>query len=108
MKSHHADVRIICATTENPTSSLLNTFVRRIPIIIQLPNFSDRPAKEKIDLLKVMVSMEAARIQRRISLSEDVVKALIGSVSYGNVGQLKSNVQLVTARGSLIRWNKRN
>ncbi len=101
VKSHHADVRIICATTENPTSSLLNTFVRRIPIIIQLPNFSDRPAKEKIDLLKVMVSMEAARIQRRISLSEDVVKALIGSVSYGNVGQLKSNVQLVTARGFL-------
>ena len=34
VKSHHADVRIICATTENPTSSLLNTFVRRIPIII--------------------------------------------------------------------------
>ena len=30
-----------------------------------------------------------------------MVKALIGSVSYGNVGQLKSNVQLVTARGFL-------
>lgn len=45
--------------------------------------------------------MEAARIQKKISLSEDVVKALIGSVSYGNVGQLKSNVQLVTARGFL-------
>jgi transcriptional regulatory protein LevR/transcriptional regulator with AAA-type ATPase domain len=101
VKTHRADVRIICATTENPTSSLLNTFVRRIPIIIQLPNFNDRPAKEKIDLLKVMVSMEASRIQRRIALSEDVVKALIGSVSYGNVGQLKSNVQLVTARGFL-------
>jgi transcriptional regulatory protein LevR/transcriptional regulator with AAA-type ATPase domain len=101
VKNRHADVRIICATTENPTSSLLNTFVRRIPIIIQLPNFIDRPAKEKIDLLRVMISMEASRIHRTISLSEDVVKALIGSVSYGNVGQLKSNVQLVTARGFL-------
>ncbi|ALS36535.1 transcriptional regulatory protein LevR/transcriptional regulator with AAA-type ATPase domain [Enterococcus rotai] len=101
VKNRHADVRIVCATTENPTSSLLNTFVRRIPIIIQLPNFIDRPAKEKIDLLRVMISMEASRIQRKISLSEDVVKALIGSVSYGNVGQLKSNVQLVTARGFL-------
>lgn len=100
-KQRHADVRIICATTENPTSSLLNTFVRRIPIIIQLPNFNNRPAKEKIDLLRVMISVEASRIQRRISLSEDVVKSLIGSVSYGNVGQLKSNVQLVTARGFL-------
>lgn len=101
VKNRQADVRIVCATTENPTSSLLNTFVRRIPIIIQLPNFIDRPAKEKIDLLRVMISMEASRIQRKISLSEDVVKALIGSVSYGNVGQLKSNVQLVTARGFL-------
>ena len=100
-KSNRADVRIICATTENPASSLLNTFVRRIPIIIQLPNFSDRPAKEKVELVKVMVAIEANRIQRKISLSEDVVKALIGSVTYGNVGQLKSNVQLVAARGFL-------
>lgn len=100
-KTRCSNVRMICATTENQASSLLQTFVRRIPMIIQLPNFSDRPATEKIDLLKVMVSMEATRIQRKISLSEDVVKALIGSVSYGNVGQLKSNVQLVTARGFL-------
>lgn len=100
-KTRHADVRIICATTENPTSSLLSTFVRRIPIVIQLPTFINRPAKEKIDLVRLMISMEASRIQRRIILTEDVVKALIGSVTYGNVGQLKSNVQLVTARGFL-------
>lgn len=100
-KTNHADVRIICATTENPASALLNTFVRRIPIIIQLPHFNNRPAKEKVELVKIMVAMEANRIQRKITLSEDVVKALIGSVTYGNVGQLKSNVQLVTARGFL-------
>ena len=100
-KTHKADVRVICATTENPASALLNTFVRRIPIVIQLPNFEDRPAKEKVDLLRTMTSIEASRIKRKISLSEDVVKALIGSVSYGNVGQLKSNVQLVTARAFL-------
>ena len=34
-------------------------------------------------------------------MTEDVVKALIGSVSFGNIGQLKSNVQLVCARGFL-------
>ena len=100
-KTRHAEVRIICATTENPTSSLLSTFIRRIPIVIQLPTFVNRPAKEKIDLVRLMISMEASRIQRRIILTEDVVKALIGSVTYGNVGQLKSNVQLVTARGFL-------
>ncbi len=100
-KEHQADVRIICATTEDPNSALLQTFVRRIPIVIQLPIFNERPAKEKIDLLKNMISLEAARIQREITLPEDVVKALIGSVTYGNVGQLKSNVQLVCAKGFL-------
>ncbi|WP_289942733.1 sigma-54-dependent transcriptional regulator [Tetragenococcus halophilus] len=100
-KHHSAEVRIIGATTEDPNSTLLDTFVRRIPINIQLPSFVSRPAFEKVDLVKVMVSHEAHRIQRMISLTEDVVKALIGSVSYGNIGQLKSNVQLVCARGFL-------
>ncbi|HLQ40281.1 MAG TPA: sigma 54-interacting transcriptional regulator [Tetragenococcus sp.] len=100
-KKHQAEVRIIGATTEDPNSTLLDTFVRRIPINIQLPSFAVRPAAEKIDLVKMMVSREAKRIERTISLTEDVVKALIGSVSYGNIGQLKSNVQLVCARGFL-------
>lgn len=100
-KNHHADVRIVGATTEDPSSSLLATFVRRIPINIQLPSFEQRPASEKIDLVKIMVAQEANRIQRKISLTEDVIKVLIGSVSYGNIGQLKSNIQLVCARGFL-------
>ena len=98
-KNRFANVRIVGATTEDPNSALLDTFVRRIPINIQMPAFSNRPAAEQIDLVRVMVAMEANRIQRKITLSEDVVKALLGSVTYGNVGQLKSNVQLICARG---------
>ncbi len=98
-KNRFANVRIVGATTEDPHSALLDTFVRRIPINIQMPAFSNRPAAEQIDLVRVMVAMEANRIQRKITLSEDVVKAVLGSVTYGNVGQLKSNVQLICARG---------
>ncbi|KAF1297127.1 transcription antiterminator BglG [Enterococcus sp. JM4C] len=105
-KTHQAAVRIIGATTEDPNSTLLDTFVRRIPINIQLPPFAKRPASEKVDLVKVMVAQEANRIERRISLTEDVVKALIGSVTYGNIGQLKSNIQLVCARGFLNHMQK--
>ncbi|GCF92839.1 transcription antiterminator BglG [Enterococcus florum] len=98
-KNHYADVRIVGATTEDPHSSLLDTFVRRIPINIQMPPFGNRPPVEQIDLVRVMVAMEANRIQRKITITEDVVKALLGSVTYGNIGQLKSNVQLICARG---------
>ncbi|MGX7174365.1 sigma 54-interacting transcriptional regulator [Enterococcus ratti] len=104
-KSHEANVRIVGATTEDPGSSLLETFVRRIPINIKLPSFEKRPANEKIDLVKIMIVHEANRIQRKISLTEDVVKALIGSVTYGNIGQLKSNIQLICARGFLNHIN---
>lgn len=98
-KNHHANVRLVCATTEDPKSSLLQTFVRRIPITIQLPAFNDRSAKERLELLKALLSLEANRINKQIRLTEDVVQALLGSVTFGNVGQLKSNIQLVCAQG---------
>lgn len=105
-KEAQADVRIICATSEDASSYLLSTFVRRIPISIHLPSFNQRQTKEKIDLVKLMVGIEAERIQRKISLTEDVVKALIGSVTYGNVGQLKSNIQLICARSFLSHMDQ--
>ncbi len=100
-KIHHANVRLVCATTEDPESSLLKTFVRRIPITIQLPAFNKRSPKERIELLKALLSIEAKRTHKQITLTEDVVQSLLGSVTYGNVGQLKSNIQLVCARGFL-------
>lgn len=100
-KRYSAKVRIICATTEDPNSALLKTFVRRIPITIQLPAFNDRPAKERIQLLKLLLSIEAKRIDKRIVVEENVVKALLGSVTYGNIGQLKSSIQLACAKAFL-------
>lgn len=100
-KTHHANVRLVCATTEDPESSLLKTFVRRIPITIQLPAFNKRSPKERIELLKALLGIEAKRTHKQITLTEDVVQSLLGSVTYGNVGQLKSNIQLVCARGFL-------
>ena len=91
----------MCATTEDPESTLLQTFVRRIPITIQLPPFNKRSPEERIELLRSLVTIEANRTNKEITLTEDVVQALLGSVTYGNVGQLKSNIQLVCAKGFL-------
>ncbi|SOC00632.1 PTS system transcriptional activator [Brochothrix thermosphacta] len=100
-RTHHADVLIICATTENPDSSLLKTFVRRIPIIITIPTFEERSAKDKIDLLRFLLTTEAHRIKKPIEIDTEATKALIGNTTYGNVGQLKSNIQLVCANAFL-------
>ncbi len=46
-----ASVLIICATTENPESNLLKTFVRRIPMIIKIPDLSVRSIDERLNLI---------------------------------------------------------
>ncbi|WP_445491948.1 sigma 54-interacting transcriptional regulator [Niallia sp. 03133] len=100
-RNRKAKVLIISATTEDPSSSFLNTFLRRIPITITMPSFHERQVKEKIELTKFLLGKEAARIHKNIRVHEDVMRALLGSVTFGNIGQLKSNIQLVCAQGFL-------
>lgn len=101
-------VLIIGATTEDPNSSLLKTFVRRIPIIINIPNFDKRTAKDKVDFVRFLFSNEAHRVNMVIKIEDEAVKAIIGSTSYGNIGQMKSNIQLICAKGFLNRINTKD
>lgn len=100
-RNRMAKVLIISATTEDPSSSFLHTFLRRIPITITMPSFHERLVKEKVELTKYLLGKEAASIHKNIRVNEDVIRALIGSVKFGNIGQLKSNIQLVCAQGFL-------
>jgi transcriptional regulator with AAA-type ATPase domain len=96
-----ANVLLIGATTEDPNSTLLNTFIRRIPITIAIPNFEERHIEDKLEMINYLISKEAQRVNKTIKVSSEAVKAFIGSTSYGNVGQLKSNIQLACAKGFL-------
>ncbi|UOE62923.1 sigma 54-interacting transcriptional regulator [Priestia filamentosa] len=101
-------VLIICATTENPGSSLLKTFLRRIPMTIHIPSLEERSLKEKIRLTTFLLGKEAERINKNLSVHIDVLNALIHTEKFGNVGQLKSNVQLACAHGFLNNLNNKN
>ncbi|MFD3157561.1 sigma 54-interacting transcriptional regulator [Haloimpatiens sp. FM7330] len=107
-RNRKANVLIVGATTEDPDSVLLKTFIRRIPIIITIPTFDERVIKDKIDIIKYLISNEAHRVKKPIRITRDAVKALIGSASYGNIGQLKSNIQLICAKGFLNSINKKD
>lgn len=96
-----SNVLFICATTENPSSALLKTFLRRIPMTIHIPSLEERSLKERVDLTTFLLGKEAERIKKNLSVHIDVYNALIHSAKFGNVGQLKSNVQLVCAHGFL-------
>ena len=104
-RSRKSTVLIIGATTEDPASSLLKTFVRRIPIVISLPSLEERSGKDKLDIVKYLLTNEAHRVNKPIKVDAEAVKAIIGSASYGNIGQMKSNIQLVCATGFLNSIN---
>ncbi|MBN7574586.1 transcriptional regulator [Clostridium sp. 2-1] len=97
--SRTANVMIIAATTEDPKSSLLLTFRRRIPMIIELPSINNRPVNEKYVLIKSFFSQESARVRKEITIRYEVIRSLLLYNCPGNIGQLRSDIQVACARG---------
>lgn len=64
--SRTANVMIIAATTEDPKSSLLLTFRRRIPMIIELPSINNRPVNEKYVLIKSFFHKNQLELERKL------------------------------------------
>lgn len=95
------EVLIICATTEDKDSVLLSTFTRRIPMIINIPPLKDRTLKERFELIGDFFRMESKRIGKEIVVTADVIKNLLLYNCIGNVGQLKSDIQLGCANAFL-------
>lgn len=100
-RTRKAKVLIICATTEDPTSALTRTFVRRIPNIITIKPLIERSLQEKITIIRLLLSDEVQRINKPVKITVESIKALIGSIGAGNVGQLKSNIKLLCAKAFL-------
>ena len=99
--SRIANVMITAATTEDPESSLLLTFRRRIPMIIDLPSINDRPINERYILIENFFSQEAARVGKEITIKFDVIRSLLLYDCPGNIGQLRSDIQVACAKGFL-------
>ncbi|MDR2079353.1 MAG: sigma-54-dependent transcriptional regulator, partial [Treponema sp.] len=93
-----ATVMLICATTENPESSLLKTFIRRIPMLIRIPGLEERSIEERLSLVSGFFSAESQKLGSPIMISVNTMRALLGYTCGGNIGQLKSDIQLLCAR----------
>lgn len=99
---HEAKVMIIAATTEDIEKSLLSTFRRRIPMIIELPPLNMRPMEERLDIIKMFFQQEAARINNKITVSYNALRTFLIYNCVGNIGQLRSDIQVACARGFLV------
>jgi len=97
---------IIGATTEDPKSSLLDTFKRRIPVLIQVPSLAERPVVERFELVHLFLTQEAQRLHLPINVSAQALKMLIAFKSSTNIGDLRNEIQLTCARSYLSYLNR--
>lgn len=94
-------VLIISATTEQADSALLTTFTRRIPMTINIPALKDRTIDERFELICDFFKIESRRIAKEITISTNTVRSLLLYNCRGNIGQLKSDIQLGCANAFL-------
>jgi transcriptional regulatory protein LevR/transcriptional regulator with AAA-type ATPase domain len=93
-----SEVRIIAATTEQPQSYLLNTFTRRIPMMIELPALRHKDLSERYHLIELFIKHESKRIGKSIYADKNTVIAFLLYDCPNNIGQLKSDIQLSCAK----------
>ncbi len=86
-------VRFIFATTEKPSLNLINTFLRRIPLIVDIPDLFGRPVKEKMQMIYDFYQEEAKNIGIDVVVGKQVMDILLKADISGNVGRLKNMIK---------------
>lgn len=98
-------ILFIGATTENIESSLLVSFRRRIPMLISVPTLKDRPIRERVQLIHSFFQEESNRTNYKIFVDEKIIKAFALKNFQGNIGQLRSEIQVTCANAFVEKMN---
>lgn len=85
-----AKVRFIFATTEDLDEVLLDTFKRRIPIFVEIPNLNERTIEERLAMIYSFYQKEAKEIDKDLIINKNVINSLLSIRGNGNVGLLKN------------------
>ncbi|EFH89107.1 sigma 54-interacting transcriptional regulator [Ktedonobacter racemifer] len=101
IRERQASLLLIAATTEDPAVALLPTFRRRIPMVITLPGLNERTSRERYELIRAFFNAECSSIGANIQVAPQVLQALLLYDCPGNIGQLRTDVQLICARAYL-------
>ncbi|MEW8997494.1 MAG: sigma 54-interacting transcriptional regulator [Thermoanaerobacter sp.] len=93
-----AKVRFIFATTEDPEQTLTKTFLRRIPLVVNIPSLYDRPLHERLQLIYNFYKNEAKNLGMDILISKQVLNVLLKTKISGNIGQLMNVIKYSCAQ----------
>ncbi|GAB4073013.1 sigma-54-dependent transcriptional regulator [Barrientosiimonas marina] len=104
-RERHANVALIGATTEDSENYLLSTLLRRFSVKLDVPPLRKRKDSERQALIDYFLTEEAAKMSVDLSLEDDCREAFLSYDCPGNIGQLKSDMQIACARAYLRYLN---
>lgn len=107
-RTRKANVAIIGATTEDPSRVLLPTLVRRFSVKLHLPPLRERTTEEREKLIQYFLSEEALKMETKLAITDQCKQALLAYPCSGNIGQLKSDIQIACAHAYLRYLNNRD
>lgn len=91
------NVRLIFATTEG-RETMLETFLRRIPVDAVLPTFDERTLEEKYQLILSLFYQEAVIMECDFLVSSNIINRLLTFQGQGNIGTLRNIIRLSCAK----------
>ena len=103
---HQAHIRLIGATTESPEKVLLPTLKRRFSVQIEIPPLRKRPVQVREQLIEKFLLNESKQMNTPITVSTECRSQLLTYPCFGNIGQLKSDIQIACARAFLRYMNR--
>ncbi|WP_346222674.1 sigma 54-interacting transcriptional regulator [Lacticaseibacillus rhamnosus] len=95
--SRTSKVRLVFATTENLQENFLQTFLRRIPVAVTLPDLNDRSKSELKMLIFQTFIEESRRLRRHLKVSPWIINHLFNLQYKNNIGELKTTIKLICA-----------
>ncbi|WP_174615485.1 sigma 54-interacting transcriptional regulator [Virgibacillus ihumii] len=96
-----ANIALIGATTEDSQDYLLSTLWRRFSVKLNIPPLRERTIAEREALVEYFLAEEAAKMNTSLAIEDNCHDAFLTYNCPGNIGQLKSDIQIVCARAYL-------
>lgn len=96
-RNRQSNVRLIFATTEDIQTNFLRTFIRRVPITINIPNLHNRGKQERAEYIYTFLIRESKKLGKSLVLSPWIINRLLSFTYRDNVGEMKNICQLICA-----------
>jgi transcriptional regulatory protein LevR len=85
---------LVCACDQDINQMILESLTQKFPIKIELPELQLRSMDERFQLIQQFFTIEAAKIQRSLTINSEVLRNLLLYECNFNVKQLRNDIQL--------------